>query len=164
MLPGDHQPLVRPVATNQVWSNDFVFHRTAEEHVLKRLVIVDAGYDAIAIEVEVEVERAISGLGVTRVLDRLALSCGLPQVIRTNPCCKMRARVLRFDTSALRAWSLAAACAPHGCRSTSRARAHRTCGAPGARRAQQTVNTPPTSLCGQPGTVIGVSPRQDNAT
>lgn len=79
--PGERQPLVRPVAANQVWSMDFVFDRTAEGRVIKCLTIVD---DATHEAVTIEVERAISGLGVTRVLDRLALSRGLPQVIRTD--------------------------------------------------------------------------------
>jgi putative transposase len=34
--------------------------------------------------VVIEVERAISGLGVTRVMDRLALSRGVPKVIRSD--------------------------------------------------------------------------------
>ena len=81
VLIGDRQPLFRPAAANQVWSMDFVFDRTAEGRVLKCLTIVDdATHEAVAIEVE----RAISGLGVARVLDRLALSRGLPQVIRTD--------------------------------------------------------------------------------
>ena len=81
VLPGERQPLVRPIAANQVWSMDFVFDRTAEGRVIKCLTIVDdATHEAVAIEVE----RAISGIGVTRVLDRLALSRGLPQVIRTD--------------------------------------------------------------------------------
>ncbi|MCH2093088.1 MAG: IS3 family transposase, partial [Pseudoxanthomonas sp.] len=80
-LPGERQPLIRPLAANQVWSMDFVFDRTAEGRVIKCLTIVDdATHEAVAIEVE----RAISGLGVTRVLDRLALARGLPQVIRTD--------------------------------------------------------------------------------
>lgn len=79
--PGERQPLVRPVAANQVWSMDFVFDRTAEGRVIKCLTIVD---DATHEAVTIEVERAISGLGVTRVLDRLAHSRGLPQVIRTD--------------------------------------------------------------------------------
>lgn len=79
--PGERQPLVRPVAANQVWSMDFVFDRTAEGRVIKCLTIVD---DATHEAVTIEVGRAISGLGVTRVLDRLALSRGLPQVIRTD--------------------------------------------------------------------------------
>lgn len=81
VLPGERQPLVRPLAANQVWSMDFVFDRTADGRAIKCLTIVDdATHEAVAIEVE----RAISGIGVTRVLDRLALSRGLPQVIRTD--------------------------------------------------------------------------------
>lgn len=81
ILLGERQPLVRPTAANQVWSMDFVFDRTADGRVIKCLTIVDdATHEAVAIEVE----RAISRLGVTRVLDRLALSRGLPQVIRTD--------------------------------------------------------------------------------
>ena len=81
VLPGERQPLIRPLAANQVWSMDFVFDRTAEGRVLKALTIVDdATHEAVAIEVE----RAISGHGVARVLDRLALTRGLPQVIRTD--------------------------------------------------------------------------------
>ncbi|MEA9564473.1 MULTISPECIES: IS3 family transposase [unclassified Xanthomonas] len=78
---GERQPLLRPARANQVWSMDFVFDRTAEGRVIKCLVIVD---DATHEAVTIEVERAISGHGVTRVLDRLALSRGLPQVIRTD--------------------------------------------------------------------------------
>lgn len=86
---GERQPLLRPTAANEVWSMDFVFDRTAEGRVIKCLTIVDdATHEAVAIEVE----RAISGLGVTRVLERLALGRGLPQVIRTDNgkefCCK----------------------------------------------------------------------------
>jgi putative transposase len=81
ILLGERQPLVRPTAANQVWSMDFVFDRTADGRVIRCLTIVDdATHEAVAIEVE----RAISGLGVTRVLDRPALSRGLPQVIRTD--------------------------------------------------------------------------------
>jgi transposase InsO family protein len=78
---GERQPLLRPMAANQVWSMDFVFDRTAEGRVIKCLTIVDdATHEAVA----VEVERAISGHMLTRVLDRLALSRGLPSVIRTG--------------------------------------------------------------------------------
>jgi transposase InsO family protein len=78
---GERQPLLRPTRANEVWSMDFVFDRTAEGRVIKCLVIVD---DATHEPVAIEVERAISGLGVSRVLDRLALSRGLPKVIRTD--------------------------------------------------------------------------------
>ena len=78
---GERQLLLRPTAANQVWSMDFVFDRTGEGRVLKCLTIVDdATHEAVAIEVE----RAISGQMLTRVLDRLALSRGLPRVIRTD--------------------------------------------------------------------------------
>ena len=78
---GERQPLLRPTRANEVWSMDFVFDRTAEGRVIKCLVIVD---DATHEPVAIEVERAISGSGVSRVLDRLALSRGLPKVIRTD--------------------------------------------------------------------------------
>ncbi len=78
---GERQPLLRPSAANEVWSMDFVFDRTADARVLKCLTIVD---DATHESVGIEVERAISGMGVTRVLDRLAHSRGLPGTIRTD--------------------------------------------------------------------------------
>lgn len=78
---GERQPLQRPTRANEVWSMDFVFDRTADGRVLKCLVIVD---DATHEPVAIEVERAICGHGVSRVLDRLALSRGLPKVIRTD--------------------------------------------------------------------------------
>ncbi|WP_425477442.1 IS3 family transposase [Dyella solisilvae] len=78
---GERQPLFRPTAPNEVWSMDFVFDRTAEGRVIKCLTVVD---DATHEAVVIEVERAISGTGVTRVLDRLALSRGLPKVIRSD--------------------------------------------------------------------------------
>ncbi len=78
---GERQPLLRPSAANEVWSMDFVFDRTADARVLKCLTIVD---DATHESVGIEVERAICGMGVTRVLDRLAHSPGLPRTIRTD--------------------------------------------------------------------------------
>ena len=81
VLIGERQPLIRPKVANEVWSKDFVFDRTAEGRALKCLTIVD---DATGESVAIEVERAISGHGVSRVLDRLALSRGLPKVIRTD--------------------------------------------------------------------------------
>lgn len=77
----ERQPLARPEAANEVWSMDFVFDRTAEGRVIKCLTVVD---DATHEAVVIEVERAISGMGVTRVMDRLALSRGLPRVIRSD--------------------------------------------------------------------------------
>jgi transposase InsO family protein len=77
----ERQPLARSTAANDVWSMDFVFDRAAEGRVLKCLTVVD---DATHEAVVIEVERAISGIDVTRVMDRLALSRGLPKVIRSD--------------------------------------------------------------------------------
>jgi transposase InsO family protein len=77
----DRQPLGRPQAADQVWSMDFVFDRTSDGRVIKCLTIVDdATHEAVAIVPE----RAISGLVLTRILDRLAVERGLPQAIRTD--------------------------------------------------------------------------------
>ncbi|QEO99488.1 transposase [Xanthomonas oryzae pv. oryzicola] len=78
---GERAPLLRPTKANQVWSMDVVFDRTAEGRAIKCLVIVD---DATHAAVAIDVERAISGHGVVRVLDRLAHSRGLPKMIRTD--------------------------------------------------------------------------------
>src|SRR3954469_1348422 len=77
----DRQPLARPQAPNEVWSADFVFDRTAEGRVLKCLTIVD---DATTEAVAVVPARALGGLAVTRILDRLALERGLPAALRTD--------------------------------------------------------------------------------
>jgi len=77
----DRQPLLRPDAANEVWSMDFVFDRSADGRVVKCLTIVD---DATHESVDIVPERAIGGLTVTRILDRLAITRGLPRVIRTD--------------------------------------------------------------------------------
>jgi putative transposase len=77
----DRQPLVRPTRPNEVWSADFVFDRTAEGRVLKCLAIVD---DATTEAIAVVPARALGGLPVTRILDRLAIERGLPKVLRTD--------------------------------------------------------------------------------
>jgi putative transposase len=77
----DRQPLLRPARPNQVWSADFVFDRTAEGRVLKCLTIVD---DATTEAVAIVPARALGGRPLTRVLDQLAVTRGLPQVLRTD--------------------------------------------------------------------------------
>jgi transposase InsO family protein len=77
----DWQPLRRPRYVNEVWSADFVFDRTAEGRVLKCLRIVD---DATTEAVAIVPARALGGRRVTRVLEQLAATRGLPQVIRTD--------------------------------------------------------------------------------
>ena len=77
----DRQPLGRPDAANAVWSMDFVFDRSADGRVIKCLTIVD---DATHESVAVKPERAIGGITVTRILDDLAITRGLPKMIRTD--------------------------------------------------------------------------------
>src|SRR5258708_14106057 len=77
----DRQPLVRPQGRNEGWWADFVFDRTGEGRVLKCLTIVD---DATTEAVAVVPARALGGVPVTRVLDGLAITRGLPQVLRTD--------------------------------------------------------------------------------
>ena len=91
----DRQPLVRPQAPNEVWSADFVFDRTAEGRVLKCLTIVD---DATTEAVAVVPARALGGLPVTRVLDQLAVTRGLPHVLRTD-------NALEFCGRAMLTWA-----------------------------------------------------------
>jgi len=78
---GERQPLLRPEKANQVWSMDFVFDRSAEGRVIKCLTIVD---DATHESVAIEPQRAISGDMLTRILDKLGTTRGLPEVIRTD--------------------------------------------------------------------------------
>jgi putative transposase len=77
----ERQPLVRPRTANEVWSMDFVFDRTAEGRVIKCLTIVD---DATHESVAIVPERAIGGHPLTRILEQLRVTRGLPQVIRTD--------------------------------------------------------------------------------
>ena len=77
----DRQPLLRPQYRNEVWSADFVFDRTADGRVLKCLTIVD---DATTEAVAIVPARALGGRPVTRVLEQLAASRGLPQILRTD--------------------------------------------------------------------------------
>ena len=60
---------------------DVVFDRIADARVPQSLTSVD---DATLEAVAIEVERAISGMDVTRVLYRLARSCGLSKHIRSD--------------------------------------------------------------------------------
>ena len=138
VLVGERQPLLRPDRANEVWSMDFVFDRTAEGRVIKCLTIVD---DATHESVAIEVERAISGHGVSRVLDRLALSRGLPKVIRTD-------NGKEFCGKAMVAWAH-----EHGVQLRLRARQaeperlHRIVQRPPARRMPQRTLVPQSAAC-----------------
>ena len=58
-----------------------LFDRTAEGRVVKCLTIVD---DATTEAVAIVPARALGGVPVTRVFDRLALDRGLPRILRTD--------------------------------------------------------------------------------
>lgn len=60
---------------------DFAFDRTAEGRVIKCLTIVD---DATHESVAIVPERAIGRHPLTRILDQLRVTRGLPQAIRTD--------------------------------------------------------------------------------
>jgi len=77
----ERQPLVRPQQADQVWSMDFVFDRSADGRTIKCLTIVD---DVTHECVGIVAERAIGGSALTRILDKLHITRGLPQVIRTD--------------------------------------------------------------------------------
>ena len=91
----DRQPLIRRQHRNEVWSADFVFDRTAGGRVLKCLTIVD---DATTEAVAVVPARAFGRLPVTRVLDHLAITRGLPRVLRTD-------NALEFCGRAMLTWA-----------------------------------------------------------
>lgn len=78
---GDRQPLLRPEHADQVWSMDFVFDRSADTRVLKCLTVLD---DATNESVAIEVERAIGGELLTRILDRICQGRNYPLIIRTD--------------------------------------------------------------------------------
>lgn len=78
---GERQPLSRPERANDIWSMDFVFDRSAEGRAIKCLTVIDdATHEAVAIVPE----RAIGGHLLTRILDQLGATRGLPHVIRTD--------------------------------------------------------------------------------
>ena len=77
----ERQPLGRPRAANEVWAMDFVCDRTAEGRVIKCLTIVD---DATHESVAIVPGLAIGGDLLTRILDQLCVTRGLPRVIRTD--------------------------------------------------------------------------------
>jgi putative transposase len=77
----ERQPLIRPRATNEVWSMDFVFDRIASGRTLKCLVMVDdATHEAVAIVPE----HTLGGDHLTRILDGICAQRGTPSVIRTD--------------------------------------------------------------------------------
>jgi len=77
----ERRPLLIPMAPNQVWSLDFVSDSLEHGRRLKCLTIVD---DFTKEAVDIVVDHGISGLYVTRVLDRAGRFRDLPHTIRTD--------------------------------------------------------------------------------
>lgn len=77
----ERQPLLRPAAANEVWSVDFVFDRVAGGRIIKCLVIVD---DATTESVAIVPAHNISGMELTRMLDRICARRGYPNIIRSD--------------------------------------------------------------------------------
>ena len=77
----DRYPLVRPAPSNDVWSADFTFDRTAEGRVVKCVTNVnDPSREVVAIVPA----RTLVGLPATCVLDRRAHERDPPQILRAD--------------------------------------------------------------------------------
>lgn len=77
----ERQPLIRPAASNEVWSMDFVFDRVSDGRVLKILTVVD---DASHEPIIVETRHWFGGAQLVELLTRTAQTRGLPKVIRSD--------------------------------------------------------------------------------
>ena len=87
----ERHPLERPTQTNQVWSMDFVFDRTAEGRSIKSLTVIDdATHEAVAIVPE----RALGGQQLVRILEQLARTRGFPKAIMTDNCKEFCSRAM----------------------------------------------------------------------
>jgi putative transposase len=88
-------PLPQPEKPNDVWSMDFVHDACMDGRPFRCLTIVD---DASRVSPAIEVAHSIPGERVTRVLERLAVTRGLPRVLRID-------NGLKFRGAALGAWA-----------------------------------------------------------
>lgn len=75
---GERVPLPRPTAVRQRWSMDFMVDTLADGRGFRTLNVVDDfSHECVAIDVD----RSLPGARVVRVLERLAETIGLPQVL-----------------------------------------------------------------------------------
>ncbi len=88
---GERVPLPAPTARLMRWSMDFTVDTLADGRGFRTLNIVD---DFTRECVAIEVDRSLPGLRVTRVLDRLATTVGLPAVIVVDNGPEFAGRVL----------------------------------------------------------------------
>jgi putative transposase len=80
-LATERMPLLRPAAPNLTWSIDFVMDARATGRRIKCLTCVD---DFTKEYLTITTAFGISGVQVTRILDRIALFRGYPATIRTD--------------------------------------------------------------------------------
>jgi len=71
-------PMILPIGPNRRWSMDFVMDSLATGRRFRSLNIVD---DFTRESIAIEIDTSITGLRVTHVLDRLASTRGLPDLI-----------------------------------------------------------------------------------
>jgi len=74
-------PLVLPGCAGERWSMDFVFDRTEDGHRLKILTLVD---DYSKECLWLEVDTALDGAGIARILENLFLIHGQPKCVRSD--------------------------------------------------------------------------------
>ncbi|MCX8565881.1 MAG: putative transposase [Glomeribacter sp. 1016415] len=84
-------PLQLPAQPNHAWSMDFVHDALANGRRIRCLNVVD---DFTKESLAIEVDTSISGLRVTRVLDRIAQHRALPKMIRVDHGPEFTSRML----------------------------------------------------------------------
>jgi len=93
---GDRAATPAATAANHRWSMDFVHDQLIDGRCFRILNIID---DFTREAVAVEVDTSLSGARVARVLDRLAVTRGLPKVITCD-------NGTEFTSKAMQAWAI----------------------------------------------------------
>ena len=91
---GQRTPLPLPSHRTERWSMDFMVDTLADGRGFRTLNIVD---DFTRECVAIEVDRSLPGLRVVRVLDRLAETIGLPEVLVTDNGLPQKSRTQSFS-------------------------------------------------------------------
>ena len=84
-------PTMAPERPNQRWSMDFVSDALASGRRIRVLTVID---DFTRESLAMEVDTSLPGLRVTRVLDRLAIDRGLPELITVDNGPEFAGRIL----------------------------------------------------------------------
>ncbi len=89
--------LEKPTQPNQIWAMDFVSDQLATNHRFRCLTVTDLYTHESPV---IEVDRSLTGLRVSQVLDRLKLTRGLPKAIICD-------NGTEFTSKAMDQWSYA---------------------------------------------------------